>query len=199
MPVTNRPVRWSLSNVHVMPCWVIFVAACVLRVKEPDMERPFRVPLGNKGFIAMCIPPVLIAVTALYLSGADYFLAGMVALSSGPIAYFFIKRKYGGMAKIFPGEFPLNPTTGMGLGDTRRAALLLSIMALACLAAVFFLPGNEDPQAYVDSYGIEGMFDKLMIGIRWLTGIFGVAAIALWVIARRVEPVSPNTAQEPRP
>jgi spore maturation protein SpmB len=38
------------------------------------------------------------------------------------------------------------------------------------------------------AYGIEGLFDILMSGIRWMTAAFGVLTAALLVIARRVEP-----------
>ncbi len=34
---------------------LIFISACILRIKEPDLERPFKIPLGTMGFIAMCI------------------------------------------------------------------------------------------------------------------------------------------------
>ncbi len=71
---------------------LIFISACILRIKEPDLERPFRVPLGTKGFIAMCVPPISIAFLALFITGTDYFVGGMLALLSGPVAYFIFKR-----------------------------------------------------------------------------------------------------------
>jgi len=178
---------------------LIFIAACVLRVREHGMHRPFRIPFGNRGFIAMCVPPVLIAILALFTSGADYFLGGVLALVSGPVAYVFFKRKYGGLAKTDPAHYPLSPATRLGVGDTRRMALFFGCLTVAGLVASFFLPWHGDPQTYTDDYGIEGIFDSLMRGIYCLTAIFGVITAALVFIAARVEPARRRIASVPRP
>jgi amino acid transporter len=167
---------------------LIFIAACVLRLREPELERPFKIPLGNKAFIAMCLPPVLIASLALFISGTDYFLGGVLALLTGPVAYFIFKRKYGGLAKSDPERYPLNPKTRLGIGDTKRMACLFGVLTAIGLIALCFLPWYDDPQSYVESYGIEGIFDTLMSCIRWMTVIFGVLTAALLWIAMRTEP-----------
>ena len=168
---------------------LIFISACILRIKEPDMERPFKIPLGTKSFIAMCIPPITIAFLALFISGTDYFLGGMLGLLSGPLAYFIFKRKYGGLTKTDPVRHPPNPKTGLGMGDTRRMAWMFAFLTAAGVIAIFFLPWYDDPHSYADAYGIEGFFDILMSGIRWMTAAFGVITVALLMIARRVEPM----------
>jgi amino acid transporter len=167
---------------------LIFIAACILRVKEPDLERPFKVPFGTKGFIAMCIPPVAIAFLALFISGTDYFLGGMLALFSGPVAYFIFKRKYGGLAKTDAVRYPVNPKTRLGIGDTKRMAWMFGCLTAAGVIAIFFLPWYDDPQSYADDYGIEGFFETLMSGIRWMTAAFGALTATMLMIARRVEP-----------
>lgn len=167
---------------------LIFISACILRIREPDLERPFRIPLGTKGLIAMCIPPITIALLALFISGTDYFLGGMLALCSGPVAYFIFKRKYGGLSKTDPVLHPANPKTGLAMGDTKRMAWMAGLLTIAGIIALFFLPWYDDPQAYAEVYGIEGIFDTLMSGIRWLTAAFGLLTAALLMIARRVEP-----------
>ena len=167
---------------------LIFISACILRIREPELDRPFRVPLGTKGFIAMCVSPVAIAFLVLFISGTDYFLGGMLALVSGPIAYFVLKRKYGGLAKDDPERYPLNPRTRLGIGDTRRMAWMFGLLTAAGIIAMFFLPWYEDPASYSEDYGIEGFFDILMSWIHWMTGVFGVTTIALLLISRRVEP-----------
>ena len=50
---------------------LIFLAAVRLRVKEPELKRPFRVPLGTKGMIAMVVPPILIVVFTIYVNAID--------------------------------------------------------------------------------------------------------------------------------
>ena len=87
---------------------LIFVSAVRLRVTEPDLKRPFRVPLGTKGMIAMVIPPILIVALTIYLNAIDrstelfgitgfkllgqdvgwYGIAGFAALFSGPVLYY---------------------------------------------------------------------------------------------------------------
>ena len=39
---------------------LIFLSAVRLRIKEPGLKRPFRVPGGTAGLVAMVIPPILI-------------------------------------------------------------------------------------------------------------------------------------------
>ena len=81
---------------------MIFIAAIILRVKEPDMPRPFKVPLGTKGLISICICPIIIAFTALFTNGRDALILGAVACVSGPAAYYVFKKIYGGLT---PEEF----------------------------------------------------------------------------------------------
>ena len=169
---------------------LIFVSACILRIKEPGLERPFKVPLGTKGFIAMCIPPVAIAFLALFISGTDYFVGGVLALVSGPVAYFILKRKYGGLVKRDPVRYPANPITGLAVGDTRRMAWMFGFLTLIGIIAIYFLPWYDDPQSYSDDYGIDGIFDLFMSCISWMTAAFGTLTVALIMIARRVEPAT---------
>jgi amino acid transporter len=172
---------------------LIFISACILRIKEPDLERPFKIPLGTRGFIAMCVPPVLIAFIALFINGTDYFVGGMLALLSGPVAYFFFRRKYGGLTKIDPVRHPANPKTGLAIGDTKRLAWMFGILTAIGIIAIFFLPWYDNPQSYTDDYGIEGLFDILMSCVRWMTAAYGALTVALLIIAIRDEPAESAT------
>ncbi len=167
---------------------LIFISACILRVKEGELPRPFKVPVGTKVFIAMCIPSLIIIFIAFFINGTDYFVGGMAALVTGPIMYFIFKRKYGGLAKTDPVNYPLNKSTGLGIGDTRRMAWLFFSMTVIGLIAIFFLPWYDDPSYYTETYGIEGLFDILISCIRWITAASTVLTVVLVVIARRVEP-----------
>src|SRR5207237_9537217 len=51
-----------------------FVALIVLRVKEPDLKRPFRVPGGMAGAAALGVCPVLLLGFALVHSGQAQIL-----------------------------------------------------------------------------------------------------------------------------
>lgn len=78
---------------------LIYISAIIFRIKHPEMKRPFRVPLGTKGFIAMCVPPILIAIYALLTSETGEMIGGILGGLSGPAAYFLFKKMYGGPSK----------------------------------------------------------------------------------------------------
>jgi amino acid transporter len=167
---------------------LIFISACILRVKEGDLPRPFRVPLGTKAFIAMCIPSFIIIFVAFFINGTDYFVGGMAALVSGPIMYFIFKRRYGGLARIDPVNYPVNSRTGLGMGDTKRMAWMFGALTLVGVIASFFLPWYDDPHDFTETYGIEGLFGFLIGCIRWMTVASGALTVILVIIASRVEP-----------
>ena len=70
-----------------------FVALIVLRVREPELKRPFRVPGGLFGAIAVGIPPVLLLGFAIVRSehevvlGMSSFLFAMLVIGAGVVAY----------------------------------------------------------------------------------------------------------------
>ncbi|MEE0777221.1 MAG: APC family permease [Bacillota bacterium] len=76
---------------------LIYIAAIVLRIKEPELKRPFRIPLGIKGLTILCISPIVLAVIALFTNGLDYFIGGCLGAISGPVAYIICKKVYGGV------------------------------------------------------------------------------------------------------
>jgi amino acid transporter len=80
----------------------IYISAIRLRIKEPDLERPFKVGLNTPAFIAMCAVPITVAVFAMspWGNGWDYFVWGTVAALTGPPAYFIFKRIYGGQRAL---------------------------------------------------------------------------------------------------
>jgi amino acid transporter len=173
---------------------LIFISACILRVKEGDLPRPFRVPIGTKAFIAMCIPSLIIIFIAFFISGTDYFVGGMAAFVSGPIMYFIFKRKYGGLTQIDPVNYPMNSKTGLGIGDTRRMAWMFAGLTFIGGIASFFLPWYDDPDYFRIAYGIDGLFDLLIGCIRWMTVASGVLTVILVIIASRVEPKDAKAA-----
>ena len=70
-----------------------FVALAVLRFREPGLQRPFRVPGGKLGGIAIGIPPVLLLAFSVIRSqhesilGMSSFAFGMILMASGVLAY----------------------------------------------------------------------------------------------------------------
>jgi amino acid transporter len=70
-----------------------FLALAVLRFREPDLKRPFRVPGGKPGAIAIGIPPVLLLAFSVMRSeheailGMSSFAFGMILIAAGVLAY----------------------------------------------------------------------------------------------------------------
>ncbi|MBT5889983.1 MAG: APC family permease, partial [Halieaceae bacterium] len=109
-----------IIDVMLMVCSyaVIFIAAVHLRRSDPDLHRPFKIPLGTRGLAALMIPPLCLVVFMLYMTlfdrsvslfgsqgvtlfGQDigwYGLAGLLALLSGPLLYPLLRHRYGGPA-----------------------------------------------------------------------------------------------------
>ncbi|MGA8300183.1 MAG: APC family permease [Terriglobales bacterium] len=70
-----------------------FVALIVLRFREPELKRPFRVPGGWFGAIAVGIPPTLLLGFAVLNSeheailGMSAFWFGLILMGAGVVAY----------------------------------------------------------------------------------------------------------------
>ncbi len=75
-----------------------FVALTVLRFREPDLPRAFRVPGGMFGAIAVGITPMLLLAFSVVRSETEQVLGmtsldlGMVLMASGVVAYFLKHR-----------------------------------------------------------------------------------------------------------
>jgi amino acid transporter len=98
-------VRWGFKTLIVIDVFLlmlahitIYISALRLRIKQPDLPRPFKVKLGTKAFAAMCVVPVAVAVLAMspFGNGWNYFVWGSVVALTGPPAYLIFKKIYGG-------------------------------------------------------------------------------------------------------
>jgi amino acid transporter len=74
------------------------VALVVLRVREPDLPRPFRIPGGTVGAVVVCLGPVLLLGLALLknlheeIAGMNALVFGLGIMLLGPIAYVLSRR-----------------------------------------------------------------------------------------------------------
>jgi amino acid transporter len=70
-----------------------FVALAVLRITAPDLPRPYRVPGGVAGTVALAIPVVLLLGFSVVqgrgetVFGVNALLFGMLLIIGGPAAY----------------------------------------------------------------------------------------------------------------
>ena len=76
-----------------------FVALVILRIREPNMHRPFRVPGGMTVAVAVGVGPALLIAFALW-AARDERVAGLSALvfaaiiaATGPLVYLLARRR----------------------------------------------------------------------------------------------------------
>jgi amino acid transporter len=77
----------------VMSYFLIFASAVVLRVREPALARPFRIPLGNGGVLLLASVPTVVGLFMLFANRRDYLIGGALATATGPIAYWVAERR----------------------------------------------------------------------------------------------------------
>ena len=179
---------------------MIYISAMILRKRIPKEEYRFRVPGGDGFFKVICIVPIFVALFALMINGADYFLGGMVGLMTGPLLYVIWRRRYGGLTKKDPVAYPLNPKTGLGVGDTRKMAFLFFLMTVMNVIACVFMPWYEGwgtPDAWESGDYFDGILSNVDVdsivgvigtGLHILTAVCAVACIVLYFVSKKVEP-----------
>ena len=73
---------------------IVELAAFVrLRVSEPDLVRPWRVPGGTVGATLAAAVPSALAALAMATAGWTNTLAGIIAAATGPLAYAVLARR----------------------------------------------------------------------------------------------------------
>jgi amino acid transporter len=71
-----------------------FWALAALRVREPDLERPFRVPGGLAGAVAVGVPPLALMIAAFVRNRAELvgttneLAIGLAVIAAGVVLYF---------------------------------------------------------------------------------------------------------------
>jgi amino acid transporter len=64
-----------------------FAALVWLRIKEPGMPRPYRVPFGLPGVIALSIPPAALCVASIVLSNEATQYVALAGIAVGLLVY----------------------------------------------------------------------------------------------------------------
>ena len=71
-----------------------FAALVWLRVKQPEMPRPYRVPFGTAGAIALSVPPVLLCAASIWLADAPTKWVSIAGVILGLIVFPLTARRY---------------------------------------------------------------------------------------------------------
>lgn len=60
-----------------------FIAFVVLRIKQPNASRPYKIPVGTIGAIIMCIPPTILIFVVLALASVKVMIVSLIAVVIG--------------------------------------------------------------------------------------------------------------------
>ena len=90
---------FSFKALIVLNVWLYSLALLVelaafltLRATAPQLPRPWRVPGGRAGALAVTVPPALFALGAMATAGWGNTLAGLAAALSGPLVWWLARR-----------------------------------------------------------------------------------------------------------
>ena len=139
------------------------------------------------------IVPMIIALISLLVNGTEYFLLGFVSVGSSVIAYIVFKKIYKGLYAINPVNNPLNPKTGLAVGDTQRIGGFILLFGLLAIFGSFFLQwyeGSWGPEYYLETYGSGLISDFwLMLKVGKIGGVIAVVLGAIvYVLGKKNDP-----------
>jgi amino acid transporter len=69
-----------------------FAALIWLRIKKPVMPRPYRVPYGTPGVIAISVPPLALCLASIALSNEATRYVGLAGIAAGLLVYWWQSR-----------------------------------------------------------------------------------------------------------
>jgi amino acid transporter len=174
----------------------IAIAVRRLRHKYPIEDRKekglFIMHGGRVGLNVMTALPFLISVIALYVNGTEYFISGFLMLMISLAGYLICKWAYGGLYRVDPIMYPLNPRTRLAKGDVihiSRYFIFCGIAALLGSVLLRFYEGEWGPEYYLEEYG-TGFFSDFngMLELCRNGGIaFILAGTAVCIIGRVLE------------
>ncbi|CAN1141407.1 Probable polyamine transporter At3g19553 [Linum perenne] len=76
-----------LNFLYAVGMLLEFAAFIKLRIKKPDLHRPYRVPVETFGAILLCIPPAVLLVLVMCLASLRTFLISGAVIAVGCIMY----------------------------------------------------------------------------------------------------------------
>lgn len=175
---------------------ILGIALLKIRKTHPVEERDcWYIKGSNAKLWVYALAPMIIAIIGMLVNGTEYFLLGFVSIGSGFVAYAIFKWMYGGLYKIDPEKYPLNPKTKLAKGDLQRFGAFLLAFGLYALIGSFFLTwyeGSWGPEYYAEMYGDAFLMSDfwLMIKVSKIGGaIAAVIGAILLAMGKKSDPV----------
>lgn len=100
-----------------------FAAFIRLRVKKPDLHRPYKVPFETFGVTMLCLPPALLLVLVMCLASLRTFFVSGAVIIVGVLLYpLLVHAKDRGWAQ-FDAEKPAEPPINCPDGHSAASKL----------------------------------------------------------------------------
>ena len=166
----------------MFPYVLIFLTVMIMRVKEPDAPRSFRVPLPTWALGVWVAFPIAIAIIALFVNGMDWMIGGLAGILTGPIAYLIFKNIYKGTTDDALEGSTLTPTgeltefgaTG-GRGGGMKGQRFANLTAITgIIAGAFAIGGGLYARSIEPVFGIPqffGIYSDYLSGVHVLVGL----------------------------
>lgn len=79
---------------------MLMVAIIASRIKQPDLERPFRIPIGTLGLTLYAIPVFLICIYCIIFCSKAAIIGAVIFGLGAPVTYCIFKKVYGGPERV---------------------------------------------------------------------------------------------------
>jgi len=76
---------------------MLMIAVVVLRIKKPDLPRPYKAPLPTWGLICYAIPVIIICFYCIIFCSTAAKVGAIIFGFGAPVSYFIFKKIYGGI------------------------------------------------------------------------------------------------------
>lgn len=80
-----------LNFLYALGMLLEFAAFVKLRIKKPDLHRPYKIPVGTVGAVLICIPPTFLIVIVMCLASLRTFVVSASVMVFGALLYFGIE------------------------------------------------------------------------------------------------------------
>ena len=190
----------SMEVVFMLALYIILpISVLKLRKKLPiekRMERGLYYIKGGKGAMIFYAGfPIVISVIALLINGTDYLAMGLIAICTGPVAYYILKRIFGGLSVNDPEHNPVNPKTKLAAGDTVRIGIFMICAGVMAFFRQFWLKWYEIDYGEwgPDDYDIfANSIPQVIEYLKWIGLAVIVAGVIVALVGRKKDAPLPE-------
>ncbi len=190
----------SMEVVFMLALYIILpISVLKLRKKLPiekRKERGLYYIKGGKGAMIFYTGfPIVISVIAMLINGTDYLAMGLIAICTGPVAYYILKRIFGGLSVNDPEHNPVNPKTKLAAGDTVRIGIFMICAGVMAFFGQFWLKWYEIDYGEwgPDDYDVfANSIPQVIECLKWIGLAVIVAGVIVALVGRKKDAPLPE-------